>query len=331
MPSFTRRLIFSLGTTALFLVFSSFLTIPFAGVHPIEEVFEAKNTSAKEIDQAQRIEDYLKTQVPGLNYNYREILDMITHEGHDVWIIGGTIRDLLSPDENSPKDLDFTFDCSLDDIEAILTKNRVPYTRILEDDVINIGTKEGGLEGVESSFSLQAKDENLEFTVNTIHYHLNSATFEPRFKEGLKDLKEKKITVSTKNLNEWLYAGQSERPIKIFRYWKMRGKGYLGLTHLERFIIIEATKAYRKDPEAFKENMLQYLGSHFSSFDEINKGCSLTMGSKWCQENVTALYAKAKPLSTKIDSMWNKERYSQRETTLNSKIWHHSHADLKKL
>ena len=304
--SFSRKLLFSLGTIALFIIFSSFLTIPFTGMHPSEEFIEATNPSTEEITQAQRIEEYLHNIIPGLTLTYHEVLDMITKEGHNVWIIGGAIRDLLSPDGQYPKDLDFTFDCSMDEVERILIKNNVLHNRIPEYDVITIGKADGcEMEGIENTFSIKATDEELEFTVNTIHYHLNTATFEPRFKKGLRDLEEKKLIVNAKNLHDWLYAGQSERPIKIFRFWKMRGKGYHSSSYLERFMVIEATKAYRKNPEAFKKHMLQYLGSHFSSFDQVSNGCTLVMGPKWCKDNVDSLQTKARALNEKIDSIWS--------------------------
>lgn len=268
-----------------------------------------ENSQITEIQQAEKIEKYLDEPIPGLEQTYRDVLNVIVKEGHNVWVLGGAIRDLLSPEEVHPKDLDFTFDCSIQEIVKIFSRNNIPYTKIEGYDVISVGTDQGGeMEGNENTFSIKAKDEDLEFTVNTIHYHFNTGTFEPRFVIGLDDLETKTLKVMATNLNEWLYSKQSDRPIKIFRYWKMRGKGYSGLNHLERFIVVETAKAYRKNPELFKQHVLQYLGGHFSSFEEVSQGCSLTMGPKWCRENVDALYEEAEILNQKIDAIWNQER-----------------------
>lgn len=296
--------IFSSCSIAVLLTFSSFVSIPYQAEHPIQISLGHAGATAEEILHAQRIEEYLYTNVPGMDITYRDVFNMIISEGYNVWLTGGAIRDLLQA-STTLNDLDFTFDCSIEKLEEILIKNDVIYTKIPNYLVINIGTREGvAMEGIESSYAIHAKDEEREFTINNIYYHINTATFEPEFKKGIKDLQEKKLAVKAKNLSEWLYGGQSERPIKIFRYWKMLGKGFSPTPELERFMAYECVKAYKKDPEEFKEQLLKYIGGHFSSFEQVKKGCMRTMGSKWTRDNFESLYYQAKEMDREVDAIW---------------------------
>lgn len=296
--------LFSLGSLA-FLLFSSFQSVPFTDIHPIEETVGSFTVNETELEHSQKIEEYLKNIVPGLDHSYRDIFNMIIKEGHNVWLTGGAIRDLLAPEPSAPNDLDFTFDCTRDEIQRILRTNGVPYI-IPNSYLINIGLKDTvNMGGLESIYAFHAKDEELEFTVNTVHYHLNTSSFEGRFKKGLKDLIDKKIIVKTRDLDTWLYGWPSARPTKIFRYWKMRGKGFHSVSHLERFIVYEAVKAFKQDPEAFRMQLLNYLGTHFSCFGQIRNGCAQTMGAKWCRENYDSLYLKAQAIDTNMEILWN--------------------------
>lgn len=305
-----HKLILSLGSLALFLSFSSLLSIPYRELHPIEVTANALAT-LDEIELARKIEKYLENNLPGSNQTYRDVLNIIIAEGHNVWLTGGAVRDLLGDTLERPKDIDFNYDCSPDELEQILIENNVLYKRIPGTIAIHIGYRDGlHMEGVESRYAFHAKDSKLEFTVNTIFYHANTSTFEPRFKDGINDLKEKKLAVKEKDLDEWLYPDLDpldEPSYKIFRFWKMRGKGYQGDSHLERFIIMETVKSFNRNPKLFKKTLLAYLGRHFSSFDQIRTGCSLTMGSAWCRQNCCCLYMQAKALDHEMDLMWNKQ------------------------
>jgi hypothetical protein len=80
----------------------------------------------------------------------------------------------------------------------------------------------------------------------------------------------------------------------------MRGKGYRSPAYLERFIIAEAVESIKKDPAFFREDLLYYLGHHFAAFEDVRRGCLVTMGQKWCRENIDTLYIEAK----KVDSAY---------------------------
>lgn len=303
---FRNRLwVLSSVTLACLLAFSSFVSIPYQAEHPIQVSLDHSDVTAEEIILAQRIEGYFYTKVPGMDITYRDVFNMIMDEGYNVWLTGGAIRDLILSDDPELNDMDFSFDCTIEQLEEILTRNEVLYTKIPNYLVINIGTKEGvPMEGIESTYAVHAKDEEREFTVNNIYYHVNTATFEQEFKKGIQDLKERKLAVKAKNLSEWLYGGQSERPIKIFRYWKMLGKGFSASPELERFMAYESVKAFKKDPDAFKNHLLNYIGSHFASFDQVRRGCLRTMGSKWTRENFEVLYEQARQMDINVDAIW---------------------------
>jgi len=291
------RLLFSMGTIAM-LLFSSFQSVPFHDCYPIEEAVTTSLPPMLEIEYAEKIELFLKRTVPGLDLTYRDVFDLIMREGYNIRITGGAIRDLLAQGPCAPADIDFNFDCTIDEMKNILNKNGIPFTAFDHRRFILIGSQDQiRMEGVESrrAFDDEAK---LDFTVNTIYYHVNTATFELHYKKGLKDLKDKRLLACSKDLSIWLYEGQSGYHTKIFRFWKMRGKGYKSPAYLERFVIAEAIEAFKRDPEFFRGDMLYYLGHHFSAFEDVRRGCLLTMGAKWCTENIDSLYIEAKTIDS---------------------------------
>jgi len=245
------------------------------------------------------IEDYLQKQVPGLTVSYREVFDAIITEGYDVYVKGGLIRDLLQVDGSQPVDVDFSYSCTADQLETILTNHQWQYTRLPGYDFVDIGDHEAlFLEGTPLSWSLIENEYKLDFTVNNILYYLNTKTFIENSEVGIKDVRNRKLSIIAEDWRRWLYADDPEEKsaTKIFRFWKMVAKGYIYTVEFEELVRNEALSREKTYPEYFKKELVEYLASHYRTHEEVVLGARIIMGNDWVEKHVV-------PLETEITRM----------------------------
>ncbi|CDR33465.1 hypothetical protein [Criblamydia sequanensis] len=289
--------------SALFI--SSSQIQPLSGHDYIRESVISDQYEISDSDLIITIESFLQNSVPGMDATYRQVIDILIDEGQNVWISGGILRDLLGSHPDKPHDLDFSFSGNPEEIQKIADKNGWLYTFFPGSKTITIGDRNGiFMEGLPKAFSVDRKDESEEFTINTIYYNCNKSCFLPESKIGLADLKKRILRIKTNRWYDWLFSGE-EKYNKIFRFWKMAGKGYFFSKELESFIANEAEKAWRKDRKLFSKQMLEYLGSHYSSFDQVETGCRLVMGETWTKAAVSKLRKKAFKKDKEIDEVWD--------------------------
>lgn len=243
----------------------------------------------------QTIEDFLKNPVPGMSITYRQVIDILIEEGHEVWISGGILRDLLGTHPDKPHDLDFSFSGTVEEIKKIAEKHGWIYCHFPGYHLITIGDRNGiFMEGLPTKLTLEGSDEIEEFTINTIYYNCNHSYILNESKIGIADLQKRILRIKTNRWHDWLYSLEEKKYYyKIFRFWKMAGKGYFFSKELESFFVNETKKAWRNNREYFLKNMLQYLGSHYSSFDQVRTGCRLVMGESWSKKAFYKIKKKA--------------------------------------
>lgn len=243
-------------------------------------------------EPVQLIEGYLKTNVPGLSVTYLDVLDAIAAEGYDVYIKGGLIRDLIQDDGKQPIDVDFSFSCTADQLEALLVKHQWHYTRLPGYDFVDIGDRNGlYLEGTPLCWTLVDNEYKLDFTVNNILYHYNTKKFIDHSDIGINDVKNRKLNVIANDWKKWLYAGDPEEKCgtKIFRFWKMVAKGYIYTIELENLIYSETLTRQQQKPELFRTELIDYLSCHYRNFEEVVRGARLIMGNEWVEETIIPL------------------------------------------
>lgn len=256
-------------------------------------------------DYAQKveiIETFFQTTVPGLDVSYRDVFNTLIEEGQDIYVKGGLIRDLLSPNPQRPHDVDFVFSGTKEDILAVVNKYQWQHTTQPDYSLITIGDyKSICLEGVSKSGYLPTNDNQLEFTINNIFYHVNSRSFVTNSKESFEDLDYSRLRVRAEDWKEWLYGSHgSYRYAKLFRVWKMIGKGYIYQIDFESFIKKETLTAQKDDCELFNEELLKYLSNHYESFDDIARGALAVMGGEWQAEYVLTLQQEAEKKSHSV-------------------------------
>ncbi|MEC7839380.1 MAG: hypothetical protein VX777_05025 [Chlamydiota bacterium] len=233
-------------------------------------------------------EKFLQRQVPGLSVSYRDVFNAIISEGHQLYIKGGFFRDLLSEDYVEPNDIDFGYSCSKEQLIEIIDKHQWKYTVIPNSKRVIIGEGNGQfLEGVQQEIFKPTDINQVEYTVNTIFYDVNARRFLEEHKVGIEDLEIKRLNVLSDDLKTWLYISSKSHPFqRIFRFWRMVGKGYSYSINLEKFIKNEIANHLEESPEHFQEEVIDFASTHFHSFDELVRGCSAIMGYEWCQKHL---------------------------------------------
>ena len=238
----------------------------------------------------QRLETYLQRNVPGLPITYCTVIDSIIAEGFDVYLKGGILRDLFSCPPEEPNDVDFTFSGSVDDIRAIFQKHGWTYFHKPGKPKITIGNDETHyMDGVPLK-DFDIHDVNaLEFTVNNIFYHCNTKSFVNSSKLAIQDAVMKQLKVLSNDWEMWLFGDHDHSYYKIFRFWKMIGKGYHSSPKFTQFMQEKTFEVIKKDKINFGNELLNYLAGHFKNFDTIANGCSEIMTDAWSNKNVYPL------------------------------------------
>lgn len=257
-----------------------------------ESVAESLDFSIE--DRLDRVENFLNRQVPGLEVSYHTVIETLINEGWDVYIRGGAMRDLLAPIPNEPKDIDFDYSGTTEELKAILDRHQWQYTQLPGRSTIVIGEHRGiHMEAVPLSVAFGHGESSLEFTINNIFYHCNQKSLVPGTEVGVVDLSYQRLNILTSNWKTWLYRKGRHPFERIFRSWNMIGKGFVYSVDFANFLNREAVKKMHRFPDIFREEMLHYLGAHYESFDDIYYGSIAIMGYDWAQEQVLSLKDEA--------------------------------------
>lgn len=289
-----RYSLFLASVVSYFSIFSSL--VPFSAYAENEILLAQPCDSCEYANKVEVLEAFLQEKVPGLDATYRDVFDVFIAEGHEIYLQGGVIRDLFSSTTNYPHDVDFIFSGTVEEMEAIVTQKKWIYTSMPGYSHITIGDDKGALmEGTMMGKYFPTNQNQLDFTVNNIIYHLNSKSFIFNCKEGFEDLENKRLRILASDWKEWLYGSLGNvRYAKLFRVWKMIGKGYIYSTQFEQFIKNETLIALESDGDRFNEELQGYLGRHFEAFGDIETGCRVMMGDKWTAEHLLSIKEEAK-------------------------------------
>jgi hypothetical protein len=275
---------------ALLLTFACFMMAP--------EITYGERTEVAAGENLENVEAFLEKQVPGVDASYQKVIDVLIAQGWDVYIRGGAMRDLLSSNPSEPKDIDFDYSGTVEELKAILDAMQWRYTQLPGRSTIIIGDHRGAhMEAVPFSVAFDYGESLLEFTINNIFYDCKRKQLVPGTEIGLTDLFYNRLHILTSNLNAWLYRKGRHPYERIFRSWNMVGKGFVYTTDFANFIHRETVKKLHRYPDLFKEEMLHYLGSHFESFDDVYYGAIAVMGYDWAQEKVLSLRTEAEARS----------------------------------
>ncbi len=242
----------------------------------------------EEVANSEKIEAYLQKMVPGLNVSYRQLIDILIAEGFHVYLRGGAVRDVLSLSMIEPNDVDLDYTGEVEDLIAICQKHHWQYTHFPNRKIVTIGDPlKGGIDAMPVRWDEETDNEaSLEFTINNIFYHCNTHSFLKSSEVGLQDLIYDRIHILTNNWEAWLYQPGIHPYYKIFRFWKMVGKGYVFSNRLQEFFSSETERIIAQDPKGWEKDLNEHLSTHFYSYNDIFHGAVAIMGYDWAVEHL---------------------------------------------
>lgn len=243
---------------------------------------------------SEKIEEYLKKKVPSLEVSYRDVIDAIIAEGHQVYLKGGMVRDLLSLNPTEPRDIDFDYTGTREELRELLQSKCWLYSQVPNRATIKIGNhRKHFMEAFSVDDTINPKEESYEFTINNIFYCCKTRRFLPGSESGFRDLIYDRLNIRAKDWNDWLMRDENNCSYKIFRFWKMVGKGYVYSTELMNFFVHKTHKIIVQDKKKFHQELLGYISQHYFCFDEIYHGSVAVMGFDWSQKHITAIRKEA--------------------------------------
>lgn len=257
------------------------------------------------------IENFFQNLVPGLNTTYQHVFDAFLKEGIDVYISGGAIRDLLNLRSSRIFDIDFSFTGKIEKIVEIVQRNHWKFSKRPDFPVIQIGDrKECCLQGISVKYTLKAPIESLEFCLNNVIYHYNTKEIIDRTGKGLKAILSQKLNIPIEDKGKWLACDSLGSVYnKIFRFWKMIGRGFVPDASLHSFLYSKSKDNLEQDREKFLQDMTSYLGRDYGDFDSYARGCALLMGIKWKDRVIVPMENEIISCFRKKEELWNQNTY----------------------
>lgn len=247
-------------------------------------ITQSENGSNSIIFSRQKfLEDFLLNPVPGLNTSYHHVFEIFQNKGIEVYISGGLTRDLLGMRSSQVLDIDFSFTGPIEKIVEIAQENFWKFSKRPDFPVIQIGNlKDCCMEGISVDYTLKAPIESLEFCLNNVSYHCNKKQLIDRTGKGFDAILSRKLNLPIEDKEKWLSGevfGSSNN--KIFRVWKMIGRGFILDAPLHPFLYAKSKDSLKLNREQFLQDMVLYLGRDYGDYDSYKKGCALLMGAKW--------------------------------------------------
>ena len=195
------------------------------------------------------LNNFLNTaEVPGVDmHKVADILQVLRDEGCPVFIYGGVVRDQFLG--RAPNDVDVEVDCTIATVVIICKENWGDNNCGKETDTItHIGTpmdpKAVDLAPTTSTF--YASLSQLEFTANSLAYDTNGLdVIIDLTGNGVQDICAKKIRIPSddNSVASWdMWKAASPEPNKIYRFWKLRSKGFTAYSEDTNNYIVSSTQ-----------------------------------------------------------------------------------------
>lgn len=227
--------------------------------------------------------------VPGIESStVADILEVLRDGGCPVFIYGGVVRDQFLG--KTPNDVDVEVDCTISTVVTICKQNWGNGNCGKETDTItHIGTpfdpKSVDLAPTTSTF--YASLSQLEYTVNSLAYDTNGLNVIIDLSgNGVDDVCTKTIRIpSDDNSEDSWNLWKAASPYKLYRFWKLRSKGFTAYNEdTENFIVSSTKTEIDGDSPTGRQFKSFYCNAVYShSYNSERNTCSAT--SKVCTEN----------------------------------------------
>ncbi len=171
----------------------------------------------------------------------------------NVYLLGGAVRDVLMGKMQQVNDIDIDTNCDINKINDVCEKNSDKKYCFKKDGVFHFGNEEQKPERLDVKINKDTfqtpKLTCVEYSPNALAYKYGTDNVIVDFTGGsVTDVCTKKlrIPVGKDDMDDWA-TERGDGGKKIFRYWKMRGKGLKkGNEETEEYVVRKAKEYYSK-------------------------------------------------------------------------------------
>lgn len=199
--------------------------------------------------------------VPGLNgMTIKNVLDKFREQGCLCFPYGGSVRDQFL--EKTPNNFDMEVSCTKEEIETICLNNWGSNNCKSSTSVVRIGNNDigdGNTDGIDCSTWHHTFFENiyLEYTTNSLAFDPNDNNVVIDLPgNGVQDTCNRKIRIPVP-ISQWDTWSETK---KLYRFWKLRTKGYTAVTEETKNYIVNNAESYiMNNPNSFKTFYCIYI------------------------------------------------------------------------
>ena len=225
---------------------SGYITIPNnvrEKIHPGARFYRSPSVESN-------IQNVLDREVDGLvGVMVRSVLSLLTGQGCYTFIFGGVVRDMFL--NATPKDVDVEVGCNTSMVFNVCNESYGHYGNdvcsLSSRGIAHIGKTIAGsdnkldLASVKGIFSSL---EALEYTANSLAIDINGIPNVildiPYY--GVEDVCNKHIRIPAPNWSLWLIKDGQKNYKHLYRYWKLRTKGFTAVSVATKMWVVNQTK-----------------------------------------------------------------------------------------
>ena len=197
------------------------------------------------------LQKLFQLKVPGLNgVTIQDVFDTLIENDCLSFPYGGSVRDQFLA--TMPADLDMESNCDATLLNDICEQNWESACEISENGIVHIGEAiDGDTDRIDAA-SWEGKffgtGEKLEYTTNALTYFSNLSIVIDLTGYGISDTCLQKIRIPIDAKESWFSDGGYKR---IYRFWKLRIKGYTAIDDATMSFIVEKAKSGIEDNNDF--------------------------------------------------------------------------------
>jgi len=228
----------------------------------------------------------LNKVLPGTRTTAGHFLTELRRKGCPTYIYGGAVRDTLLGLDS--KDIDAETDCRPQTVANICIKafgKDLCHHSRPSSLLVNFGSKDHIDKAVDmapNSDTFYGSKNHLEYSPNALAFDYGGANVVIGLSEhSVEDACNKKIRIPADDWDAWANIRKGDHGKKIFRYWKLREKGFHPVDKKTKYFVVHKAKAYIRNSGWFQ--MKKYYcniiyGSdyvhHYGRKPYVREGCS---------------------------------------------------------
>ncbi len=208
-----------------------------------EVKFYKSDTAFQQLSQA------LDKVLPGTRTTAGEFLTELRRNGCPTYIYGGAVRDTLLGRDS--KDIDAETDCRPQSVAAICMKafgRDLCHHSSPSSLLVNFGSKDHidkAVDMASNSYTFYGSKNYLEYSPNALAFDYGGANVIIGLsKFSVEDACNMKIRIPADDWEAWASIIRGDHGKKIFRYWKLRAKGFHPVDKKTKDFIIHKAHAY---------------------------------------------------------------------------------------